>query len=299
MVKTLIKPFYFIHRRFYDNLAWLKGTFLWRIIHPIWSYSRAWAYSKSFSSELEQKRKNARLFFGQNAERVKRITEFFYDEESKKTFNRIVNFRQTGKKSDYISHGRQTQYFINDFFTYGKSEILIDCGAYDGDTIEKFLKLPNMEYEQIIVFEPSVENFKLIEKKFNNQKIILINAGVYSKDCELYLMEYQDGSIISETSVGTKEEIRVKVKAIDGLNILKKVTFIKMDIEGAEMEALKGARNTILRDKPRLAISIYHSDEDMLRIAEWIHSTVPEYKLYCRHHSIYPFVFETVLYAQM
>lgn len=299
MVKTLIKPFYFIHKRFYDNLVWLKGTFLWRIIHPIWSYSRAWAYSKSFSSELEQKRKNARLFFEQNTERVKRITEFFYDEESKKTFNKIVNFRQTGKKSDYISHGRQTQYFINDFFTYGKNEILIDCGAYDGDTIEKFLKLPNMEYEQIIVFEPSVENFKLIEKKFNNQKIILINAGVYSKDCELYLLEYQDGSIISETSAGTENEIRVMVKAIDNLQILKKVTFIKMDIEGAEMEALKGARNTILRDKPRLAISIYHSDEDMLRIAEWIHATVPEYKLYCRHHSIYPFAFETVLYAQV
>jgi len=299
MVKLLIKPFYFIHKKFYDELVWLKGTFLWRIIHPIWSHSRAWAYSKSFSNELEQKRKNARLFFEQNTERIKQITELFCDEESKKTFNKMIKFRQTGKKSDYISHGRQTQYFINDFFTYGKNEILIDCGAYDGDTIENFLKLPNMDYEQIIVFEPSIENFKLIEKKFNNPKIVLINAGVYNKDGELYLMEYQDGSMVSETSTGAKEEIIVKVKAIDNLQILNKVTFIKMDIEGAEIEALKGAKNTILKDKPRLAISIYHSDEDMLRIAEWIHATVPEYKLYCRHHSIYPFAFETVVYAQI
>jgi FkbM family methyltransferase len=295
--KILIKPFEFIHRVFYGNLVWLKGTFLWRIVHPIWSHTRAWAYSKSYSSEMEQKRNNSCAFFEQNAKRVKQVIDFFYDEESKKTFNKIVNFRQTGKKNDYISHGRQTQYFINDFFTYGKNEVFIDCGAFDGDTVENFLKLPNMEYEQIIAFEPCAENFKILEKKLNNHKIMLINAGVYSKDDELYLLDYQDGSMLSEVSTGA--EASVKVKAIDNLENLKKVTFIKMDIEGAEMEALKGAKNTILRDKPRLAISIYHSDEDMLRIAEWIRTTVPEYKLYCRHHSLYPFVFETILYAQM
>jgi FkbM family methyltransferase len=295
MVKIFVMPFHFIHKKFYNNLVWLKGTFLWRIIHPIWSYTRAWAYNKSFSSELEQKRNNARAFFGQNAERVKQVAELFYDDESKKTFNKMINFRQTGKKSDYISHGRQTQYFINDFFTYGKNEVFIDCGAYDGDTVENFLKLPNMDYEQIIAFEPCAEKFKLIEKKLNDHRIILINAGVYSKDGELYFFE----GIVSEVSTGSKEETSVKVKAIDNLENLKKVTFIKMDIEGAEMEALKGAKNTILRDKPRLAISIYHSDDDMIRIAEWIHATVPEYKLYCRHHSLYPFVFETILYAQV
>jgi FkbM family methyltransferase len=289
----------------YNKLAWLKKTFLWQIIHPIWSYTRAWAYKKSYSSEMEMKRIEARAFFEQNTERVKYVSNLFYDDESKKTFNKIINFRQTGKKNDYISHGRQTQYFINDFFTYGKNEVYIDCGAYDGDTVENFLKLPNMEYEQIIIFEPNAENFKIIQKKLGSgvktteQQKILINAGVYSKDCELYLIDYQDGSIVSETPTGTKGEIIVKVKAIDNLENLKRTTFIKMDIEGAEMEALKGAKKTILRDRPRLAISIYHSDEDMLRIAEWIHALVPEYKLYCRHHSIYPFAFETILYAQV
>jgi FkbM family methyltransferase len=292
MIKILLKMIEFIHKAFYNNLIWLKKTFLWRIIYPVWSYTRAWAYNKRNSKE-------SYAFFGQNAERVKRVTELFYDEESKKTFDKMIRFRQTGKKSDYISHGSQTQYFINNFFTYGKNEVFIDCGALDGDTIEEFLKLPNMKYEQIIAFEPSVENFKLMEKKFNNQKIILINAGVYSKDGELYFLEYRDGSRVSETPIGTKEEISVKVKAIDNLKNLKKVTFIKMDIEGTEIEALKGAKNIISRDKPRLAISIYHSNEDMLRIAEWIHASVPEYKLYCRHHSIYPSFCETILYAQV
>ena len=72
-------------------------------------------------------------------------------------------------------------------------------------------------------------------------------------------------------------------------------TFIKMDIEGAEMNALRGARTIIQKNKPKLAICIYHSDEDMLRLAEWIHETVPEYKLYVRQHS--NCICETVLYA--
>lgn len=74
-----------------------------------------------------------------------------------------------------------------------------------------------------------------------------------------------------------------------------KVTFIKMDVEGSELESLKGAKNTILRDKPKLAICIYHKPEDMVTIPLYIKELVPEYKLYVRHHS--NSWAETVLYA--
>jgi exopolysaccharide biosynthesis predicted pyruvyltransferase EpsI len=69
-----------------------------------------------------------------------------------------------------------------------------------------------------------------------------------------------------------------------------------MDIEGAELWALIGAENTIIRNKPKLAICIYHSDEDMLRLAQWIHEKVPEYKLFVRQNANY-FWATTVLYA--
>ena len=68
-----------------------------------------------------------------------------------------------------------------------------------------------------------------------------------------------------------------------------------MDIEGAELPALQGAKNTIQKNKPKLAISIYHSNEDMLRLAEYIHGIVPEYKLYVRAHTMG--IAETILYA--
>lgn len=70
---------------------------------------------------------------------------------------------------------------------------------------------------------------------------------------------------------------------------------IKMDVEGAELESLKGARETILRNRPKLAICIYHKPEDMTEIPLYIKSLVPEYKFFVRHHSNY--FAETVLYA--
>jgi len=90
-------------------------------------------------------------------------------------------------------------------------------------------------------------------------------------------------------------QLSIDTTSIDALDLKEKVTLIKMDIEGAELEGLKGAKNTILRDKPKLAICIYHSDNDMIRIPEYIHSIVPEYKLFVKHHSILSY--ETVLYA--
>lgn len=72
---------------------------------------------------------------------------------------------------------------------------------------------------------------------------------------------------------------------------------IKMDVEGSELESLKGAKRTIQRDKPKLAICIYHKPEDMTEIPMFIKELVPEYRLYVRHHSNSDL--ETVLYAIM
>ena len=83
--------------------------------------------------------------------------------------------------------------------------------------------------------------------------------------------------------------------AIDHCKECQDATFIKMDIEGSELMALKGAQQIILRNRPLLAICIYHSDEDMLAIPEWMCLNLNDYKYYCRHHSYYKE--ETIIYA--
>ena len=87
----------------------------------------------------------------------------------------------------------------------------------------------------------------------------------------------------------------IEAASIDQMCGLEKVTFIKMDIEGSEREALKGAERVILRDKPRLAICVYHKWEDLYEIPMMVKRMAPEYRLYLRHHS--DTAMETVLYA--
>jgi len=246
-------------------------------------------------------------FYAKNTERIAAVANMLADEKSKDTYLGIIKFRQTYKEKDYpFSCYEESQYFIEEL-KLNENEVFIDCGAYTGDTIDVFLSQTDGKYAQIIAFEPCLENFaKLQEKHGSNSKITLINAGVYDKDGDVcfdvgHLQPHHGGGfggakIVDDSNIG------IQVKKIDNLN-LTNVSFIKMDIEGAELNALKGARQTILRDKPKLAISIYHSEDDMIRIAEYVRNLESEYKLYVRHHGKYLSEMartarcETVLYA--
>jgi FkbM family methyltransferase len=239
---------------------------------------------------------NAALFFVENAKRVNAITDMLADEQSRNEYLGIVKFRQTRNKKDYPKLKYEYEYFFSGL-KLGEDEVFIDCGAYIGDTIDQFLKRCP-KYKQIVAFEPDSKNFKELEKRHScNPKITLINAGVYDKEGEILFKELGGYSrITDETNSGQSNIVHIQVKTIDDLK-LNNVSFIKMDIEGAELNALKGAEKTILKNKPKLAICIYHSDEDMIRIAEHIYDLIPEYKLYVRHYSFYPSITETVLYA--
>ena len=89
--------------------------------------------------------------------------------------------------------------------------------------------------------------------------------------------------------------IEIPVMAIDDVLECHDATWIKMDIEGSELKALEGARETILANHPKLTICIYRSDDDMLTIIEYVHRLLPDYRLYVRHHTRK--IYETVLYA--
>lgn len=126
--------------------------------------------------------------------------------------------------------------------------------------------------------------------------IVLVPFGMWSEKKELYFQAHgtAGSKITNEISTNT---IRIQANSIDNICAEDKVTFIKMDIEGSELEALKGAATVIKRDKPRLAICVYHRPEDLYEIPFWIKETVPEYKLYLRHHS--DGLCETVIYATL
>ena len=182
----------------------------------------------------------------------------------------------------------EMQYFEEGIIELEDKEIFVDGGSLNLSTSEIFLKrIEECGYtaERIYAFEPDKYNLekckeKIAEKAFQN--VSLIDAGLWETDTHLgFLCGADTGSHIVEDING---ENQIRVTTIDS-TIDGKVTFIKMDIEGAELEALKGAKNSILKYKPKLAICIYHKREDMWEIPLYIKTLVPEYKLYIRHYS--------------
>ncbi|MCX4375140.1 MAG: FkbM family methyltransferase [Lachnospiraceae bacterium] len=149
-------------------------------------------------------------------------------------------------------------------------------------------KATKNNYKKIVAFEPDHENAEVLKKTAGN--IVVVEAAVYSHNTELYF-QTGDGSSSRVSDAG----IKVMARAIDMVAECRDASFIKMDIEGSEYDALLGAKDTIMKNKPILAICIYHSDEDMLRILELIYSWNLGYKFYVRHHA--QKISETVLYA--
>ena len=133
----------------------------------------------------------------------------------------------------------------------------------------------------------------LFRSSLGIKNVELIEAGLWSHNTFLQFLGEGKGSshIVLEEK---RETEKIKVAALDSC-VAEPVTFIKLDIEGAELEALKGAEHIIKRDKPKLAICIYHKPEDIWEIPYYIKMLVPEYKMYIRHYSNSES--ETVLYA--
>ena len=186
----------------------------------------------------------------------------------------------------------ERQYFEKDIISYGKDEVFIDGGCLNYASAKQFLKECS-SVKKIYAFEPDSESARRCEeeaRKVANHNYKIIEKGLYSENTKLHFQSMGNGcSGITETG-----ECIVKVCTIDG-EIAEPVTFIKMDIEGAELEALRGAEKTIKRYHPKLAICVYHKPEDIIEIPQYILEINPDYKLYLRHYS--DNVGETVLYA--
>lgn len=186
----------------------------------------------------------------------------------------------------------EEQYF-DPIVDLGDEEVFVDVGVLDGETSLQFSRKTGGKYEKIHLIEPDFDLYdKIKENTKHLENIVLHPVGLWhQKETLSFDMEGSKGlSSISEQ--GTQ---KIQVEPLDSLLENEKVTFIKMDIEGAELNALKGAKEIIRTQKPKLAICIYHKPEDIIEIPAFIKSLVPEYKFYIRHYSSW--VGETVLYA--
>jgi len=236
-------------------------------------------------------------YFRHHQAKVDTILSHLEDDTSRQAFSDLLRCRINNITPSVWD--KTPQYFPQDILRLSSEEVFVDCGAYTGDTIENFLKFTENKYKKIVAFEPEPALFARL-KQHNFENCTCINKGVWHKNAHLpFLATGSAGSRLeyADTSGNCppSELISIPVCKIDEIPACAGATFLKMDVEGAELNALKGAQKTILKNKPKLAICIYHSDRDMLEIPLWVLSLRLGYRLYVRHYS--NDLWETVLYA--
>ena len=263
----------------------------------------ALAYRQFYKERMAK----TRSFFAENRERTERIMEAFSDGLSREVYGKALAYRGSYRKKDRPPIGPGKQYFTAEVIErISRGGVFVDCGAFTGDTVDDFIEASGNGFKKIVAFEPEQKNLDILSAKYSGHaNIVIIPSGVWSCDTTLSFYEGSGSSsyIIDEKSSyeftdgkdRTENVITVPVKSIDGEEACRDASFIKMDIEGSETEALKGAEQTIRRNRPILAICIYHSDLDMIAIPEWIMQVCSGYSFYCRHYTTH--IVETVFYA--
>lgn len=235
---------------------------------------------------------------GEIKKKIFELIDILDDDESRRIISRIIE-SWTSKEYEYGFFDEiyiKNQYFNKEVIKLSNKEIFVDVGSFTGDTVEEFLENVSYEFEKIFLFELNKSIYEELEKNMNKYseemsgKIVAYNYGLSSEERSIM---YSDGD--SDSSINQNGVIEGKVIDLDTILNGEEVTFIKMDIEGSEMDALKGAKETIKKFKPKLAICIYHSAEDLWRIPLYIKELVPGYKIYVRHHT--DLLYETVCYA--
>ena len=234
------------------------------------------------------------------------------DDLSREIFTEVLNVRFKIKPPRVLyKYFDKDQYFtLPQMNLFDNDTVFVDCGAFVGDTTEKFINNCQSIFGKIYAFEPGkiqanafIERRKRLIKEWalDESQIQLIQAGVGSKSHEGVMVQ----GILNNHIIGRRitcdiknidsSADKVKIVALDEILKNQRVDFIKSDVEGSEMEMLRGAENIIKTQKPILALSIYHKLTDYYEIPLYLKSLVPEYHMKIRHHSTD--FSETVLYC--
>jgi FkbM family methyltransferase len=221
------------------------------------------------------------------------------DDESRELYRANIHWRALGNPGHLPPRPSENTYFPVDIFNLSPNECILDCGAYDGDTVKLALDRYGSEFAAIYSIEGDAVAFEKLRAYAATlppeiqEKIHPIHCAVGGTRTVVRFSS--DGSTGLKRNDNHSQDIDVQCYPLDDIAIVQPVTLIKMDIEGAEYDALLGARNMIARDNPLLAICVYHNQQDIWRIPLLIHSMLPEHSLFLRAYE--GDGFQTVVYA--
>ena len=241
-------------------------------------------------------------------ERYRLVCNLFHDEISLKIYKQLIESMPYDTVEDpyeilpYIQI-KDMYYYSEDYwqsydFSRSQNDVatIFDCGAYNGDSILPICKkIPENEV-YYYAFEPVKENADCIRKNPEFGKVCnrleIMECGIGENNSRLLFKFPENGDKEGGRFIEDNENecsASLEIKRLDDLNLeINGTLYIKMDIEGSELGALKGAERLIRKYKPYLAICLYHRKNDLLDIPTYLYNLLPDYKFYLRggYHTI-------------
>lgn len=220
---------------------------------------------------------------------IKAAYALMADEQSKKVFESVIRYKLSGD----IEYLRQCETPADEKFellNIGIEETYVDLGAYNGDTLVEFLNETGMQFKKLYAMEPDHKNYLKLKRRLymiGSALLEAYNCGAWENETTMTFSMRAGRS----TKVDTNNPARcreVKMMSVDTMLQGGEATYIKYDVEGSELPALNGTRQTIAAYKPKLCVAVYHRNEDMFALPLLVHSLNKKYKIYLRHHPYVP-----------
>ena len=237
---------------------------------------------------------DAACYFSGESERVAKITQGFADEKSRHIYRSLIENMKNGRPVDFSLY-EPNQYFGNDVIgELARGEVFVDAGVCHGEEIDRAVHGGGIFVHG---FEPDAENYAYLLKKYEGRQEVCIHpCALWDREERLVLERNAATPSASRLAAGEAADAQgIAARPLDDVLQGAPCTLLKMDIEGAEYRALLGAAKTIEEHRPKLAICVYHSLEDYVRIPELLMERYPFYRFFLRQHSATSG--ETVLYA--
>jgi FkbM family methyltransferase len=230
-----------------------------------------------------------------NYAKIREFRSILEDEDSRLEYDGILSYRITGDTASLRKpRGLHKQYLAADLGTPPKNMRILELGAFQGEDLIRFID-NSYVISCGILLEPDMKNFQNLIREIRNrniQNVIPLPVGAWD---ETTTMRFESNGK-SGSRISSDGDDLITVIRPDDIFYDLDFNYIKMDIEGNELEALKGLKRIITVHAPHLAISVYHKPMDLWEIGLFLHKNFPDrYKFYLRTYGYQSF--DSVLHA--
>lgn len=224
----------------------------------------------------------------EQADQVRSAFDLWDDDASRAAYLANVRFRLDGDFDGLPHPVGHPQYFPDDLYAWSANEWIADVGAYDGDSIRDLVRLHGGAFAHVLALEPDAANFAKLQAS-----VATLPESIRAKiDARRLAAASQPGALrfdaigtAASSATTSADSVKVQADTLDRLLEAVRPTFIKLDIEGAEPDALEGARGTIERDAPVIAVCVYHRQDHLWQIPLMLKRWRDDYAFFLRPHN--------------